>query len=146
MVNDLAPLYALIKMFEGCKLTPYRCPAQVWTAGWGSTGADVIPGQPWTQEYADLRLRQEAEEKVAGVLKLCPNLKGKQLCAIADFAYNCGLGALRSSTLRKRINANDTDGVVTELMKWTKGGGKVLKGLVKRRAAEAKLYFEGEGE
>ena len=53
-------LYRLIKRFEGCRLMPYLCPAGVWTCGWGSTGPDVIPGQTWTQDYADQRMTQDA--------------------------------------------------------------------------------------
>jgi lysozyme len=75
-----------------------------------------------------------------GVMKLCPNLKGDaQICAIVDFAYNLGLGALKGSTLRKRLNAGDIEGALVELAKWNKGGGKVLKGLVLRRQAEGFL-------
>ena len=77
-----------------------------------------------------------------GTLALCPELRGPQLCAITDFAYNLGLGALRNSTLRKRVNAGDTQGVVTELSKWVNGGGRRLPGLVKRRAAETLLWLQ----
>jgi len=143
MENNLEPLYALIKKYEGCKLKPYLCPAGVWTCGWGSTGADVVPGVPWTQEYADLRMRADALKFYNGAKKLCPDLSHVALCAIADFSYNLGLGRLQASTLRKKLNAGDVDGAVAELMKWTKGGGKVLPGLVKRRTEEAGLLKRG---
>lgn len=132
-------LYRLIKRFEGCRLMPYLCPAGVWTCGWGSTGRDVTPGQPWTQEYADRRMEQDAIHFAKGALVLCPALVGINHAAIADFAYNLGLGNLRASTLRRRINAGDIAGAVTELKKWVRGGGRVLPGLVARRAAEAAL-------
>lgn len=120
-------------------MTPYICPAGVWTCGWGSTGFDVFPGQPWTQEHADRRLEQDALKFARGTLLACPALSGSALCAVADFAYNLGVGALRGSTLRKRVNAGDMYAAKKELAKWVRGGGKVLPGLVIRRAAEAAL-------
>lgn len=141
MENNLTALYIMIRTFEGCYLMPYLCPAGVWTCGWGSTGPDVMPGVRWTQAYADQRMKADALRFAKGTLKLCPNLQGNQLCAVADFSYNLGLGRLKASTLRKRINSNDTEGVVTEFGKWTKGGGKVLKGLVRRCASRVKLYL-----
>ena len=132
-------LYRLIRQFEGCRLMPYLCPAGVWTCGWGSTGPDVVSGHPWTQEYADMRLTQDAIKFAKAALVLCPTLTGAAHAAIADFAYNLGIGRLRASTLRRRINAGNTAGAVTELKKWTRGGGRVLPGLVARRAAEAAL-------
>jgi lysozyme len=135
----LAALYRLIRHFEGCHLTPYLCPAGVWTCGWGSTGPDVFPGKPWTQEYADKRLEMDAWKFARGTLAACPELQDDALCAIADFAYNLGLGRLRASTLRRKVNAGDMEGAKVELRKWVRGGGKVLRGLVLRREAEAAL-------
>ena len=134
--NDLADLYRLIRHFEGCRLVPYYCPAGVLTCGWGSTGPDVFPGRAWTQEYADKRMEQDALRFARGTLALCPQLTDARLCAIADFAYNLGLGRLKASTLRKRINAGDWPAVPVELRKWVMGGGRKLPGLVKRREAE----------
>ena len=107
--------------------------------GWGSTGPDVVPGQEWTQEYADRRLESDALKFAKGALVLCPLLRGNAHAAIADFAYNLGLGNLRASTLRRKLNAGDMEGAARELGKWTRGGGRVLRGLVARRAAEAAL-------
>ena len=136
---DLAQLYVLIRTFEGCRLMPYLCPAGVWTCGWGSTGPDVVPGQPWTQEYADRRMQQDAMRFARGTLALCPGLVGTRLSAIADFAYNLGLGNLQASTLRRKVNAREWDEAKTQLMRWVRGGGRVLLGLVRRRKAEADL-------
>jgi lysozyme len=136
---NLLQLYALIKRFEGCRLMPYLCPAGKWTCGWGSTGPDVVPGRPWTQDYADRRMRQDALSFARGTLGLCPTLTGPALCAIADFAYNLGLGRLQASTLRRKLNAGDWTGARIELMKWVRGGGRVLPGLQIRRATEAAL-------
>lgn len=132
-------LYKLIKQFEGCRLIPYLCPAGIWTCGWGSTGADVVPGQAWTQEYADGRMHDDALKFAKGALVLCPLLRRNIHAAIADFAYNLGLGNLRASTLRRKLNADDMTGAAGELKKWVRGGGKVLRGLVLRRAAEVSL-------
>lgn len=87
-------------------------------------------------------LEHELEACLPKVQRLCPGLKdwgSEATGAILDFAFNCGAGNLQASTLRKRINADDVEGARAELMKWVRGGGKVLPGLVKRRAAEAAL-------
>lgn len=138
-MTDLATLYALIRQFEGCRLMPYLCPGKVWTCGWGSTGPDVIPGRPWTQEYADRRMEVDALRFAKGTLRLCPNLDGQRLEAIADFAYNLGLGALQASTLRRRLLAEDWEAARYELGRWVNAGGRRLPGLIRRRAAEAVL-------
>ena len=136
---DLAQLYVLIRRFEGCRLMPYVCPAGVWTCGWGSTGPDVVPGRAWTQDYADQRMAMDAERFARGTLALCPALAGNALCAIADFSYNLGLGRLKASTLRRKLNAGDYAGAAVELRKWVNGGGRKLHGLVLRREAEVAL-------
>lgn len=139
MIDQLAALYVLIRRFEGCRLVPYLCPAGVWTCGWGSTGVDVFPGRAWTQDYADRRMAQDALRFARGAALACPGLDGDRLCAIADFAYNLGLGALRASTLRRRVNEGQWDAAKAELRRWVRGGGRVLPGLVLRREAEARL-------
>ena len=136
---DLAALYILIKRFEGCKLMPYYCPAGILTQGWGSTGPDIFPGRAWTQDYADNRMAMDAQKFARGTLALCPGLSGARLSAVADFAYNLGLGRLKSATLRKRINAGEWHAVPAELRKWVNGGGRKLPGLVLRREAEIAL-------
>ena len=138
-MNDLAALFRLIRRFEGCHLMPYICPAGVWTCGWGSTGPDVFPGKAWTQEYADHRCNLDAIKFARGTAMLCPGLAADRLSAIADFAYNLGLGRLRGSTLRRRLNEGDLEAARCELAKWVNGGGRRLPGLVIRRAAEAAL-------
>lgn len=136
MANDLIEL---IKQFEGCHLKAYYCPAGILTCGWGSTGIDVTPSTVWTQAYADQRMQSDAMRFLNATKKLCPNLKGKKLEAIADFSYNLGIGRLKASTLRKRLLVEDWSGAVGELRRWVRGGGKVLKGLVLRREAEIQL-------
>lgn len=136
---DLTELYKLIKKFEGCILTPYICPAGVWTCGWGSTGRDIFPGRPWSQEYADKRMDIDANKFARATKVLCPKLEEDALCAIADFSYNLGIGNLKTSTLRRKINADDMDGIKQELRKWVHSKGRKLFGLVLRREAECNL-------
>lgn len=137
----------LCMVFEGLYLKPYLCPAGVPTIGVGATryenGTKVtLADPPITRERAMELLDHELAECLPRVRQLCPGLAdwGDQATgAILDFAFNCGVGALASSTLRRRINAGDAAGARVELMKWVRGGGRVLPGLVKRRAAEAAL-------
>ena len=133
---------ALLKKFEGCKLKAYKCPAGIWTIGYGHTSAagapEVVQGMTITQAEANDILRQDLVKYETGVKALVKQpLTQRQFDVLVDFAYNAGVGALKSSTLLKKINAGEFDAVPAELMKWTKGGGKVLPGLVNRRRAEA---------
>lgn len=84
-------------------------------------------------------MQQDAMRFARGTLALCPALAGTRLCAIADFSYNLGLGNLQASTLRRKVNSREWDEVKTQLMRWVRGGGRVLPGLVRRRKAEADL-------
>lgn len=137
----------LCLVFEGLYLKPYLCPANVPTIGVGSTfyedGCRVSLADPAiTRERAMQLLEHELQACLPKVQRLCPGLAdwGEQATgAVLDFAFNCGTGALQGSTLRRRINADDVAGARVELMKWVRGGGRVLPGLVKRRAAEAAL-------
>lgn len=132
--------------FEGLYLTPYLCPAGIPTIGLGATyyedGTRVTLHDPAiTRERAmnlfDWMVRTQY---LPAVFKLCPNIDDqKRLVAIIDFTYNLGTGKLKVSTLRKRVNAEDWARVPTELRKWNKGGGRVLKGLTLRREAECAL-------
>lgn len=135
-------LYDLVKQFEGCKLKAYKCPAGIWTCGWGSTGPDITENTVWTQQQADERLEKDLTRFMTGVLKTSPILKGQdnRLAAVTSFAYNCGIGAYQSSTMRKKIDAQDYSGAQAEFSRWTKAGGKELPGLVRRRKAEADLF------
>lgn len=134
----------LVEQFEGCHLAPYLCPAGVWTCGWGSTGWGIVPGQAWTREYAGKRRDMDIQKARIAALRACPGLAGTRLEAIADFVYNAGAGNLMSSTLRKRINAGDWADVPAQLRHWVFGGGKRLRGLVRRREAEITLFGVGD--
>jgi lysozyme len=138
---------ALCKQFEGYRGKPYLCPAGVPTIGYGSTyyadGRKVtLNDQPMSEPDAATLLLQELHHTyLPGVLRNCPTLltDEKKCNAIVDFAYNLGTGRLQTSTLKRKINAQDWDGAKEQLLLWTKGGGRVLPGLLKRRNAECRL-------
>lgn len=135
-------LLTALKGFESCHLTAYRCPAGVWTIGWGHTKG-VREGQVITQAQADSLLECDLLTFVNYVNGLRLNLTQGQFDALVDFAYNCGTGNLEKSTLLRKVRANaPLTEIQTEFRKWNKGGGKVLAGLVKRRAWEAQRYAE----
>lgn len=137
----------IIKKYEGCKLTSYLCPAKIPTIGWGNTmyknGSKVQLGQTITQQEADDLLLHHLNyfaERIKDMLKV--TLNDNQFNAILSFAYNCGIGNLRISTLFKKLNINPSDPTIKEeFLKWNKGGGKILPGLTKRRTEESQLYF-----
>lgn len=137
---------ALIRRFEGLYLKPYLCPAGVPTIGFGATfyldGRRVKLTDPAiTALTAEVMLREMVRKVyLPAVLTLCPGLREPgQLAALIDFTFNLGAGKLKASTLRKRVNAQDWPAARLELMKWVRGGGKVLRGLVLRRQAECLL-------
>ena len=139
----------LCRKYEGYRSKPYLCPAGVPTIGYGSTYyADkrkvTLEDPPMEEGAARALLMVELEHTyLPGVLRNCPVLAtNERRCnAIVDYAYNLGVGRLQTSTLKRKINAQDWDGVQEQLMLWTKGGGKVLPGLVARRKAECLLVF-----
>lgn len=134
---------ALARRFEGCYLRPYLCPAGVPTIGFGATyyedGTRVTLDDPEiTRERAEqLLLWMVRTVYLPVVVRLCPGIdSANRLAAIIDFTFNLGAGALKASTLRRRINAQQWPEVPTELRKWVRGGGRELRGLVLRREAE----------
>lgn len=135
---------SLCRPFEGLRLRPYICPAGYPTIGYGTVykpdGTKVtMDDPPITKETAETWLFHELQHNyLAGVLKASPKLitEPRVLGAMADFAYNLGVARYRGSTLRRKIDEQDWDAAKEELMKWTRGGGRVLPGLVRRRQAE----------
>ena len=144
----LAPAEKIIREFEGCKLSAYKCPAGVWTIGWGATsvhGAPVREGDKISQALADELLRAEIHRYAAKLHQLIPasaTWGSNQQAALISWAYNVGLGAVEGSSLRRRINAGEAAPVVVrdELPKWRHAGEAVLAGLERRRAAEVALF------
>jgi lysozyme len=136
---------AIIKQFEGCKLKSYRCPADKLTIGYGHTSdagsPQVTDGMVITQDEAVRILANDLvkfEKAVDGMVTV--ELSQGQFDALVSFAYNCGTGALKKSTLLKKVNAEDWDACPAEFMKYTRGGGKVLPGLIRRRKAEVESF------
>jgi lysozyme len=132
----------LIKRFEGCRLTAYKDAVGVLTIGYGHTG-DVRSGETITQAQADKLLAADVAKFAKGVATLIKvPINQNKFDALVSFAYNCGLGALKTSTLLSLVNKKDFKGAANEFEKWTHAGGKVLKGLVSRRKAEKALFLK----
>ncbi len=136
----------LCKKFEGFESHPYKCPAGVWTIGYGTTyyhdGRKVQPtDDPVTEQQATDILKSMLKGFQASVLQYCPAINSVELlAACTDLAYNIGSNAFGSSTLRKVINdGGDVAAIAEQFRRWNKGGGKVLAGLVSRREAEIAL-------
>ncbi len=155
--------------FEGCRLKPYLCPAHIWTIGYGHVlyqdqirlpvvrkegyAGMLRSEQPLKPEDSRVWSKQEVEDLFRddignferGVLRLIPNIAEHQgaFDALVSFAYNAGLGNLQRSQIRIKANRGEWEKAADHLMDWTKGGGKVLPGLVKRRKAERDLFLSG---
>lgn len=134
-----------IKRHEGCKLTAYPDPGtggDPWTVGYGATGPDIHEGTVWTQEEADSDLAKRLNtlgERVDSVVKV--EINDNQKAALCSFAYNVGMGNLKSSTLLRLLNEGNYDGAAEQFKEWNKAAGRVLQGLVTRRQAEAELFL-----
>lgn len=130
----------LIKKFEGCSLKAYKCPAGIWTIGYGHT-LKVNEGQTITKKQAEDLLKQDLRsfELTVNNLVNVP-LNQNQFDALVSFCYNLGAGNLKSSTLLKLLNKEDYIAAAEQFDRWVYAGGKKLSGLVKRRAAEKKLF------
>ena len=137
----------LVAKFEGCELKAYKCPAGVLTIGYGHTnnagfGPKVKVGDVWTKKQAREMLIQgilHFQEKVFALLKIEPT--DGQLAAMTSLAYNIGIGAFSRSTCLKRFNNGNIEGAAEALMWFNKAGGKVLRGLVRRREAELEMFL-----
>jgi lysozyme len=162
----------LMHKFEGFRSRPYLCPAHIWTIGYGHVlyqnqirlpvvrveGKDVpmirkeMPLKPednrvWTKAEIDELFRVDVETFERGVLRLVPSCVGRQgsFDALVSISFNFGLGNLQRSTIRMKANRGDWEGAADAFMMWTKGGGKVLPGLVRRRVAEKALFLSENG-
>lgn len=136
---------SVIKTFEGLRLSAYKCPAGIMTIGYGHTNAagdpTVTAGLVISREDAERILRNDLVQYENAVNRYVKaELSQCQFDALVSFTYNVGVGAFAKSTLVKKIDAGKLDEVPAEFMKWTKGGGRELPGLVRRRRAEAKLW------
>jgi lysozyme len=158
----------LMHRFEGCRNKPYLCPAHIWTIGYGHVlyqeqirlpmvrveGKEtpmIRKEMPLRQEDDRVWSKEEIEKLFAddvasferGVLRLVPGVVGRQgsFDALVSISFNFGLGNLQRSTIRMKANRGDWSGAAEAFRAWTKGGGKVLPGLVKRREAEIALFL-----
>ncbi|QJP10448.1 lysozyme [Pseudomonas multiresinivorans] len=134
---------SLIKAFEGLRLDAYQDSVGVWTIGYGTTRG-VKRGMTISKAEAERLLTEDIgrfEPEIARLVKV-PLTQG-QWDALTSFTYNLGAANLESSTLLKLLNAKDYAGAAEQFPRWNKAGGKVLPGLVKRRAAEQAM-FKGE--
>ena len=129
----------LVKTFEGFVAKAYKCPAGVWTIGYGHT-LNVKPTDVISEPAASALLKEELQDYAAKVDKIVPVASQNQFDALVSFAYNLGVNALGTSTLLKKHLAGDYKGAQAEFLRWDKAGGKVLAGLTKRRNHEAALY------
>jgi len=149
-VNQISPKgLSLIKRFESVKLKPYLCPGGIPTISIGCTyyedGTKVkMTDAPISEARAMdifLNVIKHYERSVDSFCR--DDINQNQFDALVSFCYNLGAGALKSSTLLKKVNANPNDELIRlEFLKWNKAGGKVLNGLTLRRQAEAELYFQ----
>jgi GH24 family phage-related lysozyme (muramidase) len=135
----------LIKSFEGLVLHAYKpvSTEKYWTIGYGHYGSDVQEGSTISKEEAEQLLKYDLGKYEYGVSQMVQvPLNVNQFDSLVSFAYNCGLDALRTSTLLKKLNAKDYQGAAKEFDKWVHAGGKVLAGLVRRRAEEKALFLK----
>ncbi|MBP1008361.1 lysozyme [Enterobacter hormaechei] len=137
---------ALIKQFEGCKLTAYQDSVGVWTIGYGWTqpvdGKPIRAGMTIKQETAERLLKTglvSYESDVSRLVKV--GVTQGQFDALVSFTYNLGARSLSTSTLLRKLNSGDYAGAADEFMRWNKAGGKVLNGLTRRREAERALFL-----
>lgn len=133
----------IIKKYEGFSSKAYKCPAGVWTVGYGHTGYDVTESTTITMEEAELLLKKEVEkiyDQISFLLDV--KLTQNQLSSLVSLVYNVGLNAFKKSRLLKRINLKDNPELVAkEWIEFNKINGKISTGLLRRRAEEIYLYF-----
>jgi lysozyme len=140
MNNILADCAKFTSQFEGCRLQAYRDSVGVLTIGYGTT-ENVTSNMVITESQALEFLQNDLTKALYAVKKLIKtSLNPNQIIALCDFVYNLGAGSLKRSTLRMKLNRNELDEVPKEFLRYNKAGGRILKGLTKRRYAEAQLF------
>ena len=132
---------SIIKEFEGLRLRSYVCPAGKWTIGWGHTRT-ARPNMGITEGQADELLREDVRN-----FERCINrnvrvpLTNNEFSALVSWAFNIGCGAVQTSTLLRVLNQGNKTRAADELLRWNRGDGRVLKGLIRRRQAERELFL-----
>ena len=137
----------LIKSFEGCRLEAYKCQAGVWTIGYGHTQG-VYEGKKITEEEAERLLASDLAKFETGVRNIlgavANGMRENKIDALVSLAFNIGLKAFQNSTLCRKVKADENDvSIRNEFSRWVYAGGVKSKGLVRRRKAEADMYFGG---
>lgn len=134
---------ALIKQFEGCRLTAYQDIVGRWTIGYGSTDPTyAFEGNTITQDQASLLLEYDLSRFEVGVDRLVTgSVTEPQFSALVCFSYNVGLGNLGSSTLLKLVNAGRINEAADQFVRWARAGGQIVQGLLRRREAERDLFL-----
>jgi lysozyme len=133
----------VVKKWEGLRLKAYKCPAGVWTIGYGHTEG-VKPSDVWTKEQAEEALARELEKRRTALLRLCPELRDEpenRIAACVSLAYNIGNAAFARSSVYRYIVAERYDDAANAFRLWNKVDGKILKGLVDRREDERRLFL-----
>ena len=131
----------LIKEFEGCRLKAYKCPAGVWTIGYGTTQG-VKPNMVITQAQAETFLKRDIKPAESVLNGMGINYTQGQFDALVAWVYNLGIGAFKSSTMYRYIVARRNDVEITDQMvRWVNAGGRPLAGLKRRRVAEANMFL-----
>ena len=142
-MEDLTKAIELAKKFEGCSLHAYWDKwGHCWTIGWGHTKG-VYQGKTCTQDEADLWLQKEMEGVCSAVMHLVKvPINNNQICALTDFAYNCGVGSLQNSTLLRLLNEGaPLTEIADQFLRWDRAGGIILQGLERRRIDEKALFL-----
>lgn len=133
---------ALLKLFEGCRLTAYQDQNGIWTIGYGHTGPEVVEGLVWTQEQADAQLALDASWAATAVMKsLDVMVNQNEFDALTCFTYNVGSGNEAHSTLLRLLNAGNRSGAADEFLKWDHVRQGVSAGLERRCEAERALFL-----
>ena len=131
----------LIRSFEGFYPVPYRCPAGLWTVGYGHVIGPQEPRETITKTHAEALLVtdvQLSEQAVAALVRVA--LHQGQFDALVSFTFNVGAGAFERSSLRRVINRGEHAEVPRQLYRWVYAAGRKMPGLLRRRVAEARLY------
>ena len=141
-----AAALAILRGAEHCRLAAYPDPGSggaPWTIGWGATGPGIHPGLVWTQADADARLAQDLAHLCAQMRQACgaAATTANQFGALCSLAYNIGFVNFLGSSVLRFHHAGEHHDAAAAFAAWDKGGGRVLPGLVRRRAAEAALYL-----
>lgn len=139
--------YDLIKKYEGYSGIAYLCPAKVPTIGWGSTmydnGQKVQMGDVISKDRAEELLKFQVNKVALDLYKLELKLNQNQSDSITSLVYNIGISAFKKSTIYRMIKTNPNNNeIAVQFGRWVYGGGKMLPGLVRRRAEEMALYFK----